>query len=91
MSSKSSRKDGNDPKSNLVPRAVRGKIKLIAPKTSKFKWYGYEAFPETSPLPSPSDGFMDRLTVELKKFQNPPKTEVELAEPAAAGAQERAR
>lgn len=71
------RKDKNNPKSGLTAAAIRAKMKFIEGKD--FTWWGHEVYPETSALPQPPPDFMDRMMKELKRFNNPPKVEVEMA------------
>jgi hypothetical protein len=62
------------------PTAMRFQSKFIAPKSSKYKWWGMDVYPLTTPLPEPKEeGWFDKMKAELHKFQNPPKQEVEMA------------
>lgn len=92
LSSKSSRKEGQ--KALIIMKGEDGKLRpgaaTVKPKfiqTPKFKWWSPELLPCSTPLsPLPE---AEKFAEELTKFQNPPKQQVEKAEPAVSGGRER--
>lgn len=81
-------KDQNG-RSMYKPAAARSTIKFI--KNAKNSWHGADFTPLSTPLGAPPEDFTETLMEEVKKFNNPPESQVEAVEPAAAGTAERAR
>lgn len=74
MNSKTARREAKKLEP-LIGRAVTMKCRLIDPPNSKFKWHGPVVLPCSTPLDPPPDELM---RAEHAKFQNPPKSDVEL-------------
>lgn len=61
----------------LIGKAATFKVKFIDPPTSRFKWHGPVVVPCSTPLDVPS---IENIQAEIDKFQNPPKSDVEIAD-----------
>lgn len=78
---------GDRPK--MGPAPIRMKTVFIT--TTANKWWGAVFAAESTPLPNPQSAtWMDDLQVQIAKFINPPKSEVEAA-PEVANSEERVR
>ena len=61
------------------PAPVTSETKLI--KTAKYSWHGAIFSPCSEPLgESPDPEWSDKFVIQLKKFRNPPESEVETVE-----------
>ncbi len=61
----------------LVGKAATFRCKLIDPPASRYKWHGPVVTGCSTPLTVPP---VEELEEQVKAFQNPPKSEVELAD-----------
>lgn len=66
----------------LVGKAATFRCKLIDPPSSSFKWHGAVVTGCSTPLEVPP---VEEIQEQVKRFQNPPKQEVELAKEDGSG------
>ncbi|MEE9548746.1 MAG: hypothetical protein V3V68_05265 [Nitrosomonadaceae bacterium] len=81
MSSKTARREAQKMEP-LVGKAATFRCKLIDPPTSRYKWHGPVVTGCSTPLEVPS---VKDIQEQVKRFQNPPKQEVELADEDDSG------
>ena len=77
MSSKTARREAKKMEP-LLGKAATFRCKLI--DSGRFKWHGPVVVPCSSPLEVPA---LDAIKGEVEKFQNPPKSDIEIADDAS--------